>query len=81
MPDNKLDTLMAELRVIEVWDEAVGWNPESELERVGLEARRMRRSEIIRELILQDIERPSLPRQEGRMRNERRRPHCEKSPA
>ena len=41
VPDNKLDTLMAELRVIEVWDEAVGWNPEGELERVGLEARRI----------------------------------------
>ncbi len=51
MPDNKLDALMAELRVIAVWDQAAEKNPEGELERVGLEARRMRRSEIIRELL------------------------------
>jgi hypothetical protein len=52
VPEDKLDTLMAELRVIEIWDPAAEKNPGGDLERVGLAARRMRRSEIISELIL-----------------------------
>jgi len=52
MPDDKLESLMAELRAIDLWnqlpDGAVLMN---EIDRAGgLEARRMRRLEIIGEI-------------------------------
>lgn len=47
----RLDSLMAELRAIELWDRAgekVG--SEDEINRAGVEARWMRRCEIIRDI-------------------------------
>jgi hypothetical protein len=51
VPNDKLGTLMAELRAIELWDRAgEGADPEDELDRAGFKARRSRRLQINREI-------------------------------
>ena len=52
MPDNKLDALMAELRAIDLWDRLRENAVQSDdIDRAGgLDARRMRRREIIDEI-------------------------------
>jgi hypothetical protein len=51
VPDDKLDALMAELQVIELWDRAAEKAaPEDEINRAGFKARRIRRDEIMREI-------------------------------
>jgi hypothetical protein len=48
--DDKLAALIAELRAIDLWDQARETDLEDDIERAGFEARRIRRSEIVREI-------------------------------